>query len=225
MEAQVHALALGVANCYLITEEGTILVDAGGPNQATKFLRKLRSLSIEPKDVSLIAITHAHWDHVGSLAELKRMTECQVAVNRHEKDWIEEARKPHPPGIGLWGSIFSFMGKTIAPWVKFPATSVDIVLDDTAFDLGPFGIRGKIVHTPGHSPGSSSVILESGDTFVGDMAMNGLPQRIGPGMPCVGDDPAMIRQSWRMLLDMGAKTMYPGHGKPFEAKDLARQLG
>lgn len=224
MSTQIHTLTLGVANCYLIMEQGTILIDAGVPNQGKKFLKQLESLSIEPTDISLIVITHGHWDHIGSLAELKRLTGSQAAVNEHEKDWVEHAQKPNPPGIGCWGKIFSSMGKLMAPFVKLSATSIDISLGDTELDLGSYGVQGKVVHTPGHSPGSSSVVLETGDTFVGDLVMNGFPRLGGPGMPVVGDAPNVIKRSWQILLDMGAKTIYPGHGKPFQAEELAKQL-
>ncbi|MFC2013454.1 hypothetical protein ACFLU8_00985 [Chloroflexota bacterium] len=45
-----------------------------------------------------------------------------------------------------------------------------------------------------------SLLLDTGDAFVGDMAMNGLPMRIGPGMPIFAEDAGALRESWRLLL-------------------------
>jgi glyoxylase-like metal-dependent hydrolase (beta-lactamase superfamily II) len=56
------------------------------------------------------------------------------------------------------------------------------------------------------------------------LAMNGLPLRLGPGMPCFGDSADTIRRSWRLLLDRGAKMIYPGHGRPFEAAVLRKAV-
>jgi glyoxylase-like metal-dependent hydrolase (beta-lactamase superfamily II) len=107
---------------------------------------------------------------------------------------------------------------------KYPGTAVDIDLQDKDFPLKSFGISGQIIHTPGHTPGSSTVLLDTGDAFVGDLAMNGLPLRLGPGMPCFGDSAETVKRSWRLLLDRGARTIYPGHGQPFKADALWKAM-
>ena len=224
MKTEIHRFSLGVANCYLIKEEGVILVDAGTPNRQGKFLKTLKDLSIEPKDISLILLTHGHWDHVGSVHEIKRLTGGKVAINQHEKDWVEQALQPLPPGISLWGKIFGAIIKIFMPLVNFTGTSVDLVLEDKEFPLEPYGIHGKVLYTPGHSLGSMSLLLDTGDAFVGDLATNGLPLRIGPGMSLFTEDTNAARESWRLLLERGAKWIYPGHGKPFKADALEKLL-
>jgi glyoxylase-like metal-dependent hydrolase (beta-lactamase superfamily II) len=99
-----------------------------------------------------------------------------------------------------------------------PATNVDIVLGDGDFRLTEYGIPGKIVFTHGHSIGSVSVLLETGDAFVGDLTMNGFPLRLNPGLPILAENMQKVRASWKVLLDQGAKTIYPAHGKPFSVK-------
>ena len=89
MKTEIHQLSLGICRCYLIKEEGLILVDAGFPNQGKKFLKELQNLSIEPRDISLILLTHGNSDHVGSLNEIKKLTGGKVAINQREKDWVE----------------------------------------------------------------------------------------------------------------------------------------
>jgi glyoxylase-like metal-dependent hydrolase (beta-lactamase superfamily II) len=222
MKTEIHRLSLG-CNCYLIKEEGIILVDGGSPNKEKKFRKQLKDLSIEPKDISLILLTHGHWDHIGSIHELKRLTGCEVAINQHEKDWVEQALKPIPPGINLWGKILGVIAKISMLLVNFPATSVDLVLEDKEFPLESYGIHGKVLYTPGHSLGSMSLLLATGDAFVGDLAVNGLPQRIGPGMSVFAEDISAVKESWRLLLNRGARWIYPAHGNPFKA-DLLEKL-
>lgn len=224
METEIHRLSLGATGCYLIKEEGLILVDGGFPKKGKAFLKALTELSIEPNAVSLVLATHGHWDHVGSISEIKELTGCKVAINQHEKDWLELALKRVPPGVGLWGKILIAVTKIFTPLVRFPATPADVVLEDEDFPLESYGIRGKVVYTPGHSSGSMSLLLDTGDAFVGDLAMNGLPLRIGPGLPSVAEDIGIVKESCRLLLDRGAKQIYPAHGKPFKAEVLEKLL-
>ena len=226
METEIRRLSfgLGFVNCYLIRQEGLILVDSGIPNKGKSILKRLKGWSIEPEDVSLIFVTHGHFDHIGSLAELKDLAGCQIAVNAHEKDWLEQGLKPLPPGASTWGKIMSIFNKIFTPFIKLAPASVDLTLDDREFSLESYGIHGKVIYTPGHSPGSMSLLLDTGDAFVGDLAVNGLPLRIGPGMPIFAEDVAALKESWRLILDSGARQIYPGHGKPFTAEELQRAL-
>ena len=224
MATEIYPLSLGMCHCYLIREEGLILVDAGTPNQGKKFLKQLKALSIEPKDISLILLTHGHWDHIASISELKELTGCKVAINQHEKDWVEQARKPLPPGIDLRSKMFGAIMRIYLSVVAFPGTPVDLVLEDGEYPLESSGIYGKVIYTPGHSSGSMSLLLDTGDAFVGDLAMNGLPLRIGPGMPIFAEDVGAVKESWRLLLTSGAKRIHPAHGKPFNADELEKSL-
>ena len=231
MKTEIHRLSLGLStrlepptSCYLIREEGLVLVDAWYPNKAKKFLKETKDLSLEPQDISLILVTHGHWDHIGSLHELKRLTGAAVAINHREKDWVEEALKPLSPGIGLWGKVFAAVSEIVTFFVSFPGTSVDIVLEDEGLSLESYGIRGQVLHTPGHTLGSMSLLLDTGDAFVGDLAMIGLPVIKRPGMPFCAEDVSAVKESWRLLLSRGARWIYPAHGKPFKADVLEKLL-
>ena len=224
METEIHRLSLGMCYCYLIKQEGLILVDAGFPNQGEKFLKQLNGLSIDPKDISLILLTHGHNDHIGSANEIKRLTGGKVAINQREKEWVEQALKPLPPPVGLWGKIMMVMLKWVASRIHFPGTPVDLALDDDDFSLEDYGIHGRVIHTPGHTAGSMSLLLDTGDAFVGDLVMNGLPMRIGAGMPIFAEDTDAVKKSWRKLLDNGARRIYCAHGKLFPADKLQKLL-
>jgi hydroxyacylglutathione hydrolase len=224
MSVQIHRLPVGMTNCYLIKERGLILVDAGMPRKAELLRKRLQALSISPKNVSLIVLTHAHWDHIGSLIEWKKMTGCKVAVNHREKEWVEKALKPQPKVLSLWGVLTGISSRMMAAASRFNGTPVDVTLPDDGMSLEPFGISGRVLHTPGHTQGSMSVLLDTGDAFVGDLAMNGPLMRFGPGMPSLGDDSKIVKTSWRFLLDKGAKKIYPAHGNPFAADVLRKKL-
>ena len=109
-------------------------------------------------------------------------------------------------------------------FVRIPPASVNLVIDDDGLSLEEYGIPGRVLHTPGHSSGSVSVLLDTGEAFVGDMAMNKFPLRLGPGLPIFAEDVETLKQSWGMLIQAGAKTVYPAHGEPFSIDVIQRAL-
>jgi len=66
--------------------------------------------------------------------------------------------------------------------------------------------------------------LETGDTFVGDMAINFFPLLLSPSLPPLAEDLVKLKESWKLLLDQGARTIYPAHGKPFLAEAIRKAL-
>ena len=227
MTVAIHQIPLGPTNCYLIRDEGTVLVDGGQPKKIRKFLEILSSLAIEPQEISLILLTHCHWDHIGSAAEIKTLTGAKLAIHRNGIDFMEkEGRKmAAPQATCLWWRLMRATTVRLATAIaSYPRTTVDLVLGDDEFSLSDYGIDGSVIYTPGHSSDSVSLLLGTGEAFVGDLAMNGLPMRIGAGIPIFADDVGVVRESWRMLIDMGAKVFYPAHGRPFAVDKLKGAL-
>ena len=222
MGANIYPVTLGFDHAYIIQEQGTIMIDGGAPKQAKSFSKALEIASIKPEEVQLIVLTHGHWDHIGSAKEIKEITGAKIAMHQREKHWLESSLKPMPPGVTTWGHIFGSIIKVFLPLIHIPATDVDVVLGDEEVSLAEYGIQGKVVYTPGHSSGSVSVLLETGDAFVGDMAMNKFPLRLSPGLPIFAEDWAQLMESWKQLLNRGVKTIYPSHGEPFPA-DVIRE--
>jgi glyoxylase-like metal-dependent hydrolase (beta-lactamase superfamily II) len=72
--------------------------------------------------------------------------------------------------------------------------------------------------------GSVSVLLETGDAFVGDLAMSEFPLRFSPGLPILAEDMQKVRESWKLLLDQGVKMIYPSHGEPFPADVIRKAI-
>jgi glyoxylase-like metal-dependent hydrolase (beta-lactamase superfamily II) len=124
----------------------------------------------------------------------------------------------------MWGRVLSSIAKVLVPLIEVPPTKVDVTLGDEGLPLSHFGIPGRVLYTPGHSSGSVSVLLDSGEAFVGDLAMNTFPLRLSPGLPIFAENPSAVIASWELLLEAGARVVYPAHGKPFPADVIRRAI-
>ncbi|MFX1417036.1 MAG: MBL fold metallo-hydrolase [Promethearchaeota archaeon] len=223
MKVEIFPIGLGFDTCYVLRGGGVITVDAGAPKKGRSFLRGLERASIRPEEVLLIVLTHGHWDHVGSARDLQIITGGKLAMHECEAPWLEQGLTPLPPAVTRWGRAFSRLLKVFMPLITFPPTKVDVVLTHEGLSLSDYGIPGRVLHTPGHSSGSVSVLLDSGEAFVGDLAMNKFPLRLSPGLPIFAEDQEAVVKSWKTLLEKGATKVYPAHGKPFPA-DVIREL-
>ncbi len=211
---------MGMSQSYLLKDEGTILIDTGDQNRSKKFFKYLHEHSINPTEIKLIIITHAHMDHIGSAKAIKDFTGAKIAIHREDKDPLEKGEIQLPPGVTTWGKILIGFMSIFAPLFSIEKVKADIVLGNDDFDLKEYGINGKIIHTPGHTLGSVSVLLETGEAIVGDSAFNALPMTLRPALPPFAHDISLAKKSLKSLIDQGAKTIYPSHGKPFPLDEL-----
>ncbi|UCF30850.1 MAG: MBL fold metallo-hydrolase [bacterium] len=218
MSLRIFPVHMGFDTCYLIQAEGIILVDAGAPGKVGALLRRMKRVGIEQRGLRLVVITHGHWDHIGSAREIKDQTGAEIALHEYDAHLLEESLTPLSPGVTQWGRIMTALIKGFMPLVNVPSAGVDHRLGDDGMSLRPYGIPGMVIHTPGHTRGSVSVLLDTGEAFVGDLAMNRFPLRLAPGLPIFAEDGSQVQRSWRLLLNLGARTVYPAHGKPFPAE-------
>jgi len=220
----IQSIKVGIDNCYIIRDENTIIIDGGMPGEFNKFSKGLKDIAIKPNEIKAIVITHCHWDHIGCAKDIKELTGAKIIVQKYERNILEKGELTMPPGVTKWGKIF---GAFLNNWSKkfsIKPCEADIVVEEEDFSLEDFGVKGNIVFTPGHSPGSIAVVLDSGDAFVGDMAMNGFPLTIGPNLPIFAEDMSALRKSWRKLTDKGLTRIYPAHGKPFLIEKFMKKI-
>lgn len=221
MATAIFPIRLGFDCCYLLRDRGVILIDAGLRGRGLRFKRFLDRLGISPGEVRLMVITHGHFDHIGSAKQIKDLTGAKVAMHQPDAEWLEQSIHPRVIGVTPWGRFVAKPLNWALPVIRSEPAKVDIVLGDADWPLEDYGIRGRVLFTPGHTGGSVSVLLETGEAFVGDLAMNRLPLRLTPGLPVLAEDIDRVKASWRKLVDAGARIIYPAHGKPFSARVMA----
>ena len=223
----VSILPQHMLNSFILVGERPILVDTGMPNSEEKILAALAHEGFAPRDVSLILITHRHVDHIGSAAALKRATGAPVAVHALDADGLRRGDGGPRPPTGLGGRLFDLTG---LPGASAEPCEPDIIIDRD-FALGPYGVPGGVVmHTPGHTYGSVSVLLPNHDVLAGDLAIGGILflggiMRLGHARkPPFEDDPLVVRQSLLHLLSLDASRFYVGHGGPLTAASVREYL-
>jgi metallo-beta-lactamase class B len=129
--------AEGVASYLITTPRGSILLDSGLPETAPQVEKNIATLGFKVKDVKFLLNSHAHYDHCGGLAELKRVTGAQMVASRADGEILERGG---PPGRPAW---------------QFAAVKVDrFIKDGETVELG--GTRLTAVVTPGHTPGCTT---------------------------------------------------------------------
>ena len=225
MPAKIINIESGINTCYLIKEKGAIMVDGGPPKMKATFLKRMKDTSIDPEEIKLIVLTHGHFDHVGSAKEIQEITGAKIAIHKKDQQDLEQGFSNWPKGVTRWGKISSSIFKPLLKnKMTFPTVKADIMLDDNGLSLNEYGIAGKIIYTPGHTLGSVSVLLDSGDLFAGCLTHNRFPLTFRPALPIYAENIEMVKESWRKVIDAGAKIVYPAHGKPFPVDFIKKYI-
>lgn len=210
----LHRIYLGNVSCFLLyRKREALLVDCGNRGSEKKILDTLQQLNLEPEMIRLLILTHVHFDHAGSARQIKERTGCRIVVHRSEADRLRQGRTPIPGGTRWKARALVALGRIFRRRImRFTGVEPDILVDEE-MDLAPYGFRGTLIHTPGHTPGSMVVWLEEGDLLAGDTFF-GLEGRLH--FPPFAENLPMLMKSWEKLRSLSATTVYPAHGKSFE---------
>jgi hydroxyacylglutathione hydrolase len=209
-------------NSFIICGERAVIVDTGIPGYDTAILAAMERYDVETSDVSLILITHGHHDHYGSTVALKQKTGAPVAIHKADSEALRTGVNPKLIPIGTKGKIMvALSGMMKTPGIK--GMEPDILIEGE-MDLSKYGIAGKVVPTPGHTPGSVSILLDGGCALIGDLIFGGFIRKKAPGFPPLGYDHQDIYRSIQKVLDFNPKIIYAGHGGPFTAPAVRRKF-
>jgi len=198
----------GRSNAFIINN-GTvcIMVDSSRSNQWPKLQKRLRILQIE--HIDLLILTHSHFDHAENARKLKEEFQAEILIHKSEADYLRNGDSPLPQGtIAFTRIILKLFASLLQPRLKYQGVAGDIEVA-SRFDLNPWGCNAYIIHTPGHTQGSISLIVDDEIALVGD-AMVG-ERKTSIFQPFADDIEEAVR-SWKRLLDTDCLTYLPAHG-------------
>lgn len=187
---------VGDSGCsvYLIdtqSEDGLVLIDCG---MSLGLIKKIGKIGLNPLDIKHCILTHFHIDHIGACYDLKNFNKT-VKFYAHDLDADAIEEKGHD-------------SKTAATWYGINYKPVKLEKrfkkDVEALKFGSYEFQ--CIHTPGHTPGSISVLIEVDNTnilFGQDIH--------GPFMASFGSNLDDYQKSMQKLLDLNADILCEGH--------------
>ena len=183
---------------YLVYGEHITLIDTGFNGSENLIYDYIRSTDRNPADIELLILTHSHPDHIGAAQAIRDLTGCEVAAHFLDVPAIEHIdpmlQKSPAPGV--------------PPMVGGPVPIGRHLQDGNTIILGT-GLTFEVIHTPGHTPGSISLLLrEEMALFTGDTVQS--PKRV----PIYTDPVALVRSLRRLDAIQGVTYYLPSHDIP-----------
>jgi hydroxyacylglutathione hydrolase len=191
----IESFALGplATNAYLITDESKqkgIIIDPG--MQPSLLIQSIKYVEIEA-----ILLTHAHFDHIGGVEQIRKLKSCPVYLHKAESDWLTN---PELNGSLRWPDLGGAISSSAAEYEL-----------QEGKDISFLGQSIKVLHTPGHSPGSVTFAFkELGVIFSGDVLFRTSVGRTDlPG----GSTQQLYASIHNKLFKLADEMkVYPGHG-------------
>lgn len=206
-----------ISNLYLLIGERPVLVDTGNPGKTERVVSTLGRFGYAPEDLALIVLTHAHADHLGSAASLRERTGAPIALHAADILMARSGRQPLRP-TGLDGRLLARFFSD-----RFEPLEPDIVFDGET-SLEAYGVNARVIETPGHTPGSVSVILPDNQAIIGDVVRGDFTRPDRPTHHLFADDPTTVGWSIQRLIGLPLTRLHPGHGRAFTRASLERRF-
>jgi metallo-beta-lactamase class B len=196
--------ASDIASYLITTSKGHIVIDGGFVETAPMILANIRRLGFEPRDVKILLSSHAHYDHAGGLAELKRVTGATFYASRADIPQLARGGTDDPH----FGDRFPFP----------PVYADRIVEDGQRITLGGTTMVAHL--TPGHTPGCTTWTTRAGKldvVFVGSPTAPGYKLTNNPRAPNLVED---YRRQFATLKSLGCDVFLASHGNFFGLEEM-----
>ena len=201
-----------VSSFLITTPQGHILLDSGFAQTVPLIVEGIKQLGFKLEDVKILINSHAHYDHAGGLAELKRLTGAQLMLSEADASLVGNGGK----GDFQWGDTLTYE----------PAKADRILQDKDRVELGGVTMIARL--TPGHTKGCTTWLMkvtEDGRTyevvFVGSTTAPGYKLVDNPKYPNIVSD---YEYTFRLLRSLPCDVFLGPHGSFFSLKKKAEQL-
>ena len=224
-----------VTTAYLIKiPSGYLLFDTGYEKDFDTFKEILIKEKIDLNSIIYLLLSHHHDDHVGFIAELtERNPSLKIIVHEKTVPLLATGKNNKMNGGGIVNStiflLFRIKQLLTPDWtLTFPPFNIrsqDIIIQGEVQPLpAEVGIEGVIVHTPGHSSDSISLLYKNKYLLCGDMASYFLNWAGAKHLTLFNENINEVYKSWEKVISMDVKYVIPSHGKPFRIERLKNNL-
>jgi glyoxylase-like metal-dependent hydrolase (beta-lactamase superfamily II) len=206
--ADIFRVLGGRSNVFLITVgETNILVDTSVSRNRRKLQKRLLKSGIT--SIHYLILTHAHFDHASNAGQIKRKYNPLVIIQQQEAEYLSKGDNIIPSGTTLLTKpLIEFFGKPVFRRFHYEPCKPDIIVhSEYKMDIPDHNII--LIHTPGHTAGSLSVLVDDEIALAGDTLFGVLP---GSVFPPYAQDKELMVKSWGKLLETGCSLFIPSHG-------------
>ena len=199
---KIYELHYSKTNTYLIKgDSGLLLFDTGWAGSFPDFCKAMGETGIAVQDINYILISHFHPDHMG------------IAQNIADEGAVILVAAPQKEYVHSSDAVFA--EEKDSDFIPIDDVNIKVFDVDTGSEiLKGMGINGKVIHTPGHSDDSISLVLDDGSAFVGDL---------NPLYELELHKGSQIEESWNKLLSLDLKKIYYGHAKTAEISSAKKE--
>lgn len=205
----VYQLTITGVNVILIAEEELTLIDTAYRGSSAQIVDSIHRLGRSAEEISLIILTHNHLDHVGGLAELRKLARARVAI--HKADITDAEGQPPYPGVlgkALRVSPFSAVRSVFS--IQRDEVDIQLKGDEVLKPLGGL----TVIHTPGHTPGSISLFSPKNKLLIVGDALNKHHKTLRLPYKMVSTNLIQAKDSIKRIAQLDFDIMCFGHGQP-----------
>lgn len=217
---RIQLIAGGRSNVFLVSAARyRLLVDTGPRYKGSQLIGVLQKEAGGRMDGLLL--THTHFDHAGNARLVKDTFGCEVFVHQSEEAFLLSGDCPLPAGTNAFTKLLiNAFGKAASRQVRYPSCKAETNINEQ-FSFIDKGLNAIALHTPGHTAGSLSLVVDQEIALTGDILFGIFP---GNCFPPFGDNISQLADSWQMLLSTGAALFLPSHGWPVSRNTLEKNL-
>lgn len=215
----VYQLLSGRSNVFLVSNGSDYIVTDTSVNRNWNSLKKRIDTLCDGKPPLGLILTHAHFDHASSAFSMKNQYHLKIMIHKNEVEFLNKGMTPLPKGTLPFSKWISNTFQGFSKLFSYQPVNADLIVDDE-YDLKPMGFDIKIISTPGHTSGSMSVIIDNEVAIVGDALFGIFRKSV---FPPFANDPGLMVNSWKKLLDTNCAIYLPSHGNERGRELLSKQ--
>jgi len=172
-------------------------------------------------EFAALVLTHAHFDHAENAAQIQSNYQVPIIVSKREADFLRRGDNSSICGsVPVTKYAVELLEGRLRSYFRYEPAQPDVLVDHK-LELDIIGLPHiSIIHTPGHTAGSQSIIVDHEIALVGDAMIGALPQSL---FPPFAENSRLLIDSWRTLLETDCRIFFPSHGRESSRARLVRE--